>query len=90
MTSREGPRGDEDSRPLSVSGEGVVGAKTLYPVNDRRPCYFNFNLVNFKLYIFWNKTYRINIIIKKIAPAFYSTEISLVHVMKVKKVMRLS
>lgn len=46
MTFREGPRGDEDSRPLSVSGEGVVGAKTLYPVNDRRPCYFNFNLVN--------------------------------------------
>lgn len=45
---------------------------------------------NFKLYIFWNKTYRINIIIKKIAPAFYSTEISLVHVMKVKEVMRLS
>lgn len=48
MTSREGPRGDEDSRPLKVSGEGVVGAKTLYPVNDRRPCYFNFNLVDKK------------------------------------------
>lgn len=46
MTSREGPRGDEDSRPLKVSGEGVVGAKTLYPVNDRRQCYFDFNLVN--------------------------------------------
>lgn len=45
MTSREGPRGDEDSRPLKVSGEGVVGAKTLYPVNDRRPCNINFNLV---------------------------------------------
>lgn len=48
MTSREGPRGDEDSRPLKVSGEGVVGAKTLYPVNDRTPCYFNFNLVDKK------------------------------------------
>lgn len=48
MTSREGPRGDDDSRPLSVSGEGVVGAKTLYPVNDRRPCYFKFNLVDKK------------------------------------------
>lgn len=45
---------------------------------------------NFKLYIFWNKIYRINIIIKKIVFVFYSIEILFVYVMKVKKVMRLS
>lgn len=32
MTSGEGARAAEDSRPLKVSGElDVVGAKTLYP-----------------------------------------------------------
>lgn len=46
MMFREGFWGDEDLCLFKVFGEGVVGVKMLYFVNDRRLCYFNFNLVN--------------------------------------------
>lgn len=48
MMFREGFCGDEDLCLFKVFGEGVVGVKMLYFVNDRRLCYFNFNLVDKK------------------------------------------